>query len=72
MPMPPAATPPSILTALTDAALEVIRATPGEYDAGYGFLAVFHGIERPNKVIIRTFHRWGGCGYHSHVKQGQG
>eukprot|EP00198_Chlamydomonas_reinhardtii_P010543 XP_001699880.1 predicted protein [Chlamydomonas reinhardtii] len=52
------ATPPSILTALTDAALEVIRATPGEYDAGYGFLAVFHGIERPNKVIIRTFHRY--------------
>ncbi|KAG2422888.1 hypothetical protein HXX76_015716 [Chlamydomonas incerta] len=51
-------TPPSILTAISEAALAVIRATPGEYDAGYGFLAVFHGIEKPNKVIIRTFHRY--------------
>lgn len=34
------------------------RKNPGEYDADYGFLALFHGMERPNKLVIRTFHRW--------------
>ncbi|KAG2489725.1 hypothetical protein HYH03_011832 [Edaphochlamys debaryana] len=50
--------PPSLLSAMTEAALEAIRAAPGEYDVNYGFMAFFHAIDKPNKVIIRTFHRY--------------
>ncbi len=37
------------------------RAHPTEYDTEYGFACAFHGLEKPNKLIIRTFHR---CGAH--------
>ncbi len=39
---------------------QVINGSPGEYDTSYGFLAFFHTIERPNKLVVRTFHKWVG------------
>lgn len=36
---------------------QAINASPGEYDTDYGFFCCFHALERPNKVIIRTFHK---------------
>ncbi|GLI62563.1 hypothetical protein VaNZ11_005233 [Volvox africanus] len=53
-----ASTPPHILEEMKAAAEKVINRTKNEYDELYGFLAVFHGFERPNKVVIRTFHRY--------------
>ncbi|EFJ43291.1 hypothetical protein VOLCADRAFT_96527 [Volvox carteri f. nagariensis] len=53
-----ASTPPSVLEEMQQAAMDVITRTKSEYDEMYGFLAVYHGFERPNKVIIRTFHRY--------------
>ncbi|GIM05780.1 hypothetical protein Vretimale_10249 [Volvox reticuliferus] len=53
-----ASTPPHILEEMKAAAEKVINRTKSEYDELYGFLAVFHGFERPNKVVIRTFHRY--------------
>ncbi|PNH08108.1 hypothetical protein TSOC_005379 [Tetrabaena socialis] len=50
--------PAELLSAITAAALAVIEGSPSDYDVSYGFLAVFHGWERPNKVVIRTFHRY--------------
>lgn len=38
--------------------LQVINGSPGEYDTSYGFTAFFHTIERPNKLVVRTFHKW--------------
>lgn len=53
-----APTPPAVLSAITEAATTVMNNNRSEYDEMYGFLAVFHGFEKPNKVVIRTFHRW--------------